>query len=508
MSKVMTPRSALKGENSSTMAALQSARPRYFLPATVLILLVGFALRVWHIAATSFWIDELFATFYIESPVGKFLELLMKDGTQVPLYYMLTYFSPSDNDLLFRVSAIMAGLLAIPVMIWIIVRLYGDYQIALAGGVLLATNPFHIMFSRTAHPYSMAFLETLLVSYYFLKLLQGSRSRLIWLGFLLSSMAAYVTHLFALALPLTEYVILGLSLRENRSLFRRWQLAQIIAFIPLVIWTYERLVKVQVGIGTAWIPAPHLGDIPLTVADMGVGYDTTTTWYLLTPALIALALGLGASLVSVVRHPRAKIDDLYWVLLIVFTIMPAFLASYIHPAYVDRYFIVCLPAVVILMLMGWTRLFSSNWQWMALVGIVAVTGTSYTLYMIHTENWERHNWEDAAAYIRANYQPGDGFANDTALWLLCLEHYYQGIPEDQKYLVLDEEAPPPPVDRLWIVYLNPNADVHRLGKMPEFDPFAPDQSALSDWLVARRDQVVDLREFNGVTVILIDLTPS
>jgi uncharacterized membrane protein len=484
---------------------MSPARPRFFLPATVLILLIGFGLRVWRLAGTSFWIDELFATFYIESPVGKFFKLLMKDGTQVPLYYMLTYFSPPDNDLLFRLTAIMAGLLGIAVLMWVVLRFYGDYDVALAAGVLLATNPFHILFSRTAHPYSMAFLETLLVAYFFLRLLQGHRSRLIWLGFLLSSMAAYLTHLFTLALPLTEYVILGLSLRDNRSLFRRWQIAQIVAFTPLVIWTVERLVQVQVGIGTAWIPAPHLGDIPLTLADMGIGYDTATTWHLLVPALIALALGLGASLLDTVRRPEVKGADLFWILLIVFTIMPAFVASYIHPAYVDRYFIVCLPAVVILMLRGWTRLFRANWQWMGLVGIVAVTGISYTLYMIHTENWERHNWEDAAAYIQANYQPGDGFANDTALWLLSLEHYYRGLPQDQKYLVLDEDAPPPPVDRLWIVYLNPNADVHRLGKMPEFDPFAPGQSALSDWLVARRDQVIDLREFNGVTVILVDL---
>ena len=41
--------------------------------------------------------------------------------------------------------------------------------------------------------------------------------------------------------------------------------------------------------------------------------------------------------------------------------------------------------------------------------------------------------------------------------------------------------------------------------MPEFDPFRPGQTALGDWLLAHRDQVVDLHEFNGVTVILVDL---
>ncbi len=481
---------------------MPSTRPRYFLPATVLILLVGFGLRIGHLAGTSFWIDELWAAFYIESPVGKFFKLLMKDGTQVPLYYMLTYLSPPDNDLLFRLTAIVAGLLTIPLMIWVVFRLYGDYHVALAAGVLLATNPFHILYSRTAHPYSLACLEALLVSYYFLQLRQGNRSKLIWLGFVLSSMAAYVTHLFTLALPLTEYVMLGFSLHDNRSLFRRWQLAQIIAFIPLVLWTYLRLVEVQVGFGTAWIPAPHLSDLPLTLANLGVGYNRVTSWRFFTPALIALALGLGASLLDAARKSQAKSAGFFWMLLIVFTIMPAFVASLLHPAYVDRYFIVCLPAIVILMLRGWTKLFRANWQWMTMVGIVAITGMSYAMYMIHTEKWEIQNWKDAAAYIQANYQPGDGFANDTALWLLCIEHYYQGsFPQDQAYPVLAEDAPPP-VDRLWIVYLDLP---QHLSEIADLDSLTPGQSALSDWLFVHRDQVIDLRAFNGVTVFLVDL---
>jgi hypothetical protein len=58
--------------------------------------------------------------------------------------------------------------------------------------------------------------------------------------------------------------------------------------------------------------------------------------------------------------------------------------------------------------------------------------------------------------------------------------------------------------RLWVVYRNPNEDVHRMGEMPDFDPFDPTLSDMGKWLSTRRDQVIEQRVYNGVRVLLLD----
>jgi len=57
---------------------------------------------------------------------------------------------------------------------------------------------------------------------------------------------------------------------------------------------------------------------------------------------------------------------------------------------------------------------------------------------------------------------------------------------------------------VWVIYRNPIEDVHRVGAMPDFDPFDPTLSPMGEWLSERRSQVVAQRKFNGVRILLLD----
>lgn len=63
-----------------------------------------------------------------------------------------------------------------------------------------------------------------------------------------------------------------------------------------------------------------------------------------------------------------------------------------------------------------------------------------------------------------------------------------------------------PVTRLWAVYSDPDETLHNEGVLYNVDPFAVNSSPMSDWLIKRRDQIVARRDFNGVTVFLVDVT--
>jgi hypothetical protein len=54
------------------------------------------------------------------------------------------------------------------------------------------------------------------------------------------------------------------------------------------------------------------------------------------------------------------------------------------------------------------------------------------------------------------------------------------------------------------VYRNPFDDGHRQNLMPDFDPFAPSKSPMPVWLASHCDQVLSIKVFKGVTVLLVD----
>jgi hypothetical protein len=115
-------------------------------------------------------------------------------------------------------------------------------------------------------------------------------------------------------------------------------------------------------------------------------------------------------------------------------------------------------------------------------------------------------------YINANVQPGDVLLLERDHPLMVFEHYYTGDPallEDAVLLLdmrntarVEAEA-----ERIWVLYRNPLEDPHRQGAMPNFDPFDPALNIVGEWLAARRDEVVDVETFPGVTVVLLEPLP-
>jgi len=472
-----------------------------------LILLAGFALRVLDLGDDSLWSDEAFTVFFASAPAGEFVELLLADGVHVPLYFALMRALPLHNDFLLRMPSVLVGVGGIAALMWVTRRLYRDPRLALWAGVLLAFNPFHVWFSRMARPYALFFMLALLVSGYFVLLLRGERSSVNWLVFSALTTAAYMTHFFAVALPLAQYAVFAFVLRGNQKMLRRWLLVQVIAFLPLAWWIYRLGTQDVVSFGIAWIPEPRAIDPLITLANLGMGFDGTLHWYLV-PALVAFVVGLALGLQRAWTQRRSTRADLYWLWLILAAVPPVYLLSLVRPIYADRYLICCLPAVQLLTLRGWKQL-ANRWKFLPAFLLSAVLLTNFaqiTLALHHDAN-ERQAWDAAAAYIDAEWQDGDAFVMQSVLSLLPLERYW-GDDERLARRIEPENA----LDnnlairavRLWTVYPNPEVNVHKQNADPDFDPFiaAPD-SPMGRWLASQRDHVITQRMFNGIAILLL-----
>jgi hypothetical protein len=340
-------------------------------------------------------------------------------------------------------------------------------------------------------------------------------------------MIAYATHFTAVALFVVQAGFFVFALRGRAGFVRRWLAAQIVASVPILFWLYIAT-RQPLNAASEWIPRPDLYDIPLTLWNMTLGYDGVFKWELV-PGLMIATLGLVFGIGAAIRERRggeAQRADFYWALLIAAAFVPVYLMSrYLVSIYVDRYFVVTLPAILLLMIRGWRHYPRRVWR--AAMVIVIATGIYSVVFALHAGSFRRDDWRPAASYVAEGYQPGDvilmGPRNSYAAFM---RYYYidvddngsMGIsesdqpvfataPESQVVLFADTPdttAVEQSARRLWVVYRNPNEDVHRMGLMPDFDPFDPTLSDLGKWLYARQDQVIDQRAYNGVRILLLD----
>ncbi len=168
-----------------------------------------------------------------------------------------------------------------------------------------------------------------------------------------------------------------------------------------------------------------------------------------------------------------------------------------------------------LIVQGWQRFSPPLWR--VALGVIIGTSLYTVLFSFYDGSFRREDWPDAAAYVAERVQRGDAILLERDNTYEAFTRYYaQTDPylageEDVRSvrLVMLAEMPDPDVlaqqaDRLWVIYRNPNEDVHRLGVMPDFDPFDPHLTTLGEWLSTRRGQVQEIRAFNGLKVLLLD----
>lgn len=494
---------------------VKQSSSRLFVSLAVGVLIVAFALRVWDLGSASYWVDEVFTHEWNEAPLDEFFSLILRDGVHTPLYFLWARLFPTASEMTVRLSAALPGVIGVALLMGVTRRLYHSATMALWAGALLAVNPYHIWLSRMARPYSAVFVVALLTSYFFLILLRGERSRRNWLAFALSTVALYMTHYFGVFVSFAEYILLVFVLHRDSGFFRRWVAVQAAALAPLVIWLVA-LTQVEFNLGISWIPTPTLEDIPLTFWTMTVGYDGPRPGYLVI-GLILAAIGLLVGAVYAWHERRVNRANFYWLCLVVAPWAIVFAISAYRPLYIDRYFMIFLPGLLLLIVSSWMRLPRPSWRALSAAGFVLICVANVVVTM-RSDYDEREDWRDAVAYTQAQLQPGDGVLFESTISLRVFHHYFEGdLDSISIFGVTDAEGQEPyplsekaeiSTDRLWALYRIPQGSAHYLGIMRKsFDPFSlqPKMSPMSIWVYERQDQIIDYQKFNGVNVYLLGL---
>jgi len=483
------------------------------------ILLVSAGLRLYDLGGATYWTDEVFTERRAIWPIDEALETMYIAGNQGPFYYLTLRPLPNETEFQLRLPSAVMGVVGVLALMGVAWHLYRDRSLALWAGALLAVSPFHVMLSRHARAYGLLFVVCLLASYTFLLLVHRSNdddqtqtptSKPLWLwaAFTLSSLAAYLTHYSAGALGVAQLVYIALYRRRDRAFQWRWVVAQTIASLPFVVWMILLALNFESTYESGFTP-PTLFNVPISFWNMVIGYDGGFVWWLL-PGLVAVAVGLLWGWFSAARHWQHDRANAYWLLLTAVSVVPVvIIALTITPAYQDRYFTVFVPAIYLLLVLGWSRLPAGRYAPMlkhAGLTVILLTGAANTVLLFDEGDYQRADWASVNTTITANAQPGDGLLFERDHPEMVFDRYFTGSDAYPRLLL--QETPETAAfeaetDRIWVVYRNPLESFHRQGAMPAFDAFDPDLNIVGAWLAEREGRVLEVWAYQGVTLALV-----
>ena len=480
----------------------------------ILITIVAASLRFHALAAKTFWFDEGVSVGIARLDGYDFARILWRREANMSLYYLLLrgWLRLGESEAFVRSLSIVFALATIPVLYFLGRRLFGA-RAGLIAALLLAVHAYHVRYSQEARSYSLMVLLCAGSSLFFLQSLELPSRRNRIAAIVLSSAAVYA-HFYSGLLILAQWLSLlfleGQSIPKQMRRDWRW----------IALWVSPIAVFVATtGAGPLrWIRRPGFKDL----WELGLRL-TGNHGVLLGIAYLIAGLAALASASSGLRKraPWEAWRYRFLLLWLMFPIFSVFVLSLARPLFLPRYFILCLPALLLIAAAGLCRI-RSPWI-VALATLVCVVlslqGTA-SYYQRDFENTPREDWRAASQYILTNAQPGDAMVFHIAMGRMPYEYYLslQPAPSSSPVVLYPSHG-----DR--IVFRDfvekPSYDQigHGLSKYRRVwlvlshaeDASGPDETSIHlARLIAGGHGDADAHDFNGLKVVLYrgDLLPG
>ncbi|WP_433420029.1 glycosyltransferase family 39 protein [Microtetraspora malaysiensis] len=298
---------------------------------------------LWGLNRPPVWRDEAATVSAVTRTPAEMLDLLRQVDAVHGVYYAFMHVVSAlfgTGDVALRLPSVLAGALAASGLA-VLGRELGHPRAGLYGGLLLAVTPILSRYVQEARPYALTMAATVGVTLLLVRAARApSRRRFLLYGAALTGLA--YLNLFAFLVAGGHGVYALMEARRGRAAPRRilapWCAAAgaaLAAVLPLA-WFASRQ-SAQVG----WIRSPGPEDVRLLAirlfGDLGV---TGSAWPGLAPLVLGLALYGAARCGAVARVA------LPWLLLAPLALLTVSWA--VHPYFVFRYVLCCVPAAALL----------------------------------------------------------------------------------------------------------------------------------------------------------------
>ena len=363
----------------------------------------------------SVWGDEAFSIAQAKLSWTALGSLVVESQGNMVLFHALLkpwITALGDGEVAVRSLSVLCAVAAVPVVYLLGLRLF-DRTAGLAAALLLAVNALFVAYAQEARSYALALLLVAVSCLLALRLLGGKRRALVVAGYAVVTALAITAHVFAVFMILAHLVGAVLSGASRRAL--AGQMAGAAGALTLsgpLLVTIAGQDTGQLG----WVTQPGLRELAGAAIELAGG----------TKLLLLAYFGLCVVAVVAALRPRSRVRGAGWrsvALVVAWLVVPvagAVVVSYVaQPLFVPRYFIVCLPALVLLAGEGIASL--PRWGGAAAGAAVLVLAGLALPYL--REDYELVNFRDATNFVLERSRPGDGIVFYRPSRRLGFEYY-------------------------------------------------------------------------------------
>lgn len=395
--------------------------------ALLILLLVTFGLRAFHLDFQSLWSDEGISLVRSSLPPGTMLAQMPVE--HVPGYFLLLHGwmrLVGSHDFALRYLSLLPSVWAVT----LIYRLAADLGWPRAGlwaALLLATNGFQVWYAQEARMYSWLLAAGALSALACWRLFTRATGWGTWTVYVLATAATIYLHFFGFLAPLSHTVWAGgwLIWGRSRRVVWRWAAAGVAVALLFAPWGWRTLDLLRFE---GWRPPLDPRQVPwLLLHAYSVGETMPDPWGRWLPWLYAgLALmGLAAWL------RRARLAGAFLATLLGAAVGMVWLMVVRQPDFHVRYPILISLPLMLLTGGGIAALGGMRRTWGALlpalvgVGLVAANGAALQRLYVDT-TLHKPDFRGAAAAINQGVTAADVVLVDGPNPELVFAHYYTG----------------------------------------------------------------------------------
>ncbi len=398
-----TARATKEADQSRSAGPTQALWTPVSIVTLALLAAAAGTLRFSFLVRKPFWFDECFSVEVARLGWADFWRLMWRREANMSLYYLLLrgWLHLGSSPFFIRSLSVIISLVTLPAIFWLASKLF-DRRTGLLAVALMSFNAFHIRYAQEARSYSLFVLLAVLSSGFFVAALREP-SRRNRAGYVLASVLAVYAHLYALLLLASQWLSVRAEKEKVRSLpMRRTWIWIGLASSPLIVFA------AKTGAGPIrWIQRPGFHDL-LHFMEQMAGND----------GFVLLGLYAAACLAAIVPYERKtgpfRTEDKsngwsvrFLFIWLFFPVALILLLSLARPLFLGRYFIFCLPPLVILAAAGLAKL-RFTWLLGVVLGIMLLLSLQGTFsYYDHDFDLERDGSEAATNFILDHAQPGD-----------------------------------------------------------------------------------------------------
>ncbi len=394
--------------------------------APLLVSLFALVLRL--IDHKSFFYDEFFSLSMARTDWSTFFHLIRVREANMALYYVALHFwcHLGTSALLLRFPSILLGAGSV-LLTFMLGRLLFGPKAALLASVLLALNPFHILYSQELRSYSLLVFLTTLSTIVFIALIEGKGKRSHWVAYGLLAGAATYVHIFAFLIPVSHALSLLARPRGTipwRTLLRGYIMAFAVASLMLA-YIVKNFRAQQIG----WVPKVGFTQLPQMIRALsGDGGN-----FLMVLFLLALL----AALVATFRNK----DGDRWRIALAWSLFAAPLIivlamSFKRSLFIPRFLIIVLVPMTLLVAFGMSALEKKWIRWSAAFLVLGATVITLPAYY----QWEGYNdWKSTARFIMDHSREGDVIVFNEPFLIPDYKYYASGGPQVVAPVMKDAE---------------------------------------------------------------------